>query len=502
MMFKKLFMVTLLVMSACSSEKDVPMPVTSSSQKAIEFYKTAFTHWEQGEWTEARNNFSSALRVDPNFVLANLYALEPDPQQRRKYRQIAIDNKNNVTDAERIQVEMWEAQRDGQSSKRLSLAKELAGKYPKSSMAHVWLGTVFTEQFMFDEAIKSLKTATKINPNQFSAWRELAKHHVVVGFNNMLPKERQDKNLVIKYTEEMIRSRPKAPNGYQLRANIERQYSNFEGAKPLYEKMVEIVNETGSSAKPTALLISGHNLLFNGEFDEGIKLYDEAIAISDSPQRAYGLATNFKTVGYLFKGDYYAAQSLLDEVYETIDQTSNSEEQINNNKSNLFWTKMMIQSHNQQKKETFESLSQWKKFRKANLDENNQRQVDEHNAGNYATEAWMNTLFGDYSKAKSLLKKHYDIASKWDDPSALDNYNGISGMVYVMEGNPDKALEFFNERIAPANYQYYSYFKALALKATQNKKDADDIFNFIANYNFASWEVGLTRELAKKALES
>ena len=68
------------------------------------------------------------------------------------------DNKNNVTDAERIQVEMWEAQRDGQSSKRLSLAKELAGKYPKSSMAHVWLGTVFTEQFMFDEAIKSLKT--------------------------------------------------------------------------------------------------------------------------------------------------------------------------------------------------------------------------------------------------------------------------------------------------------------------------------------------------------
>ena len=162
----------------------------------------------------------------------------------------------------------------------------------------------------------------------------------------------------------------------------------------------------------------------------------------------------------------------------------------------------MIQSHNQQKKETFESLSQWKKFRKANLDENNQRQVDEHNAGNYATEAWMNTLFGDYSKAKSLLKKHYDIASKWDDPSALDNYNGISGMVYVMEGNPDKALEFFNERIAPANYQYYSYFKALALKATQNKKDADDIFNFIANYNFASWEVGLTRELAKKALES
>ncbi|MFL3053026.1 MAG: hypothetical protein ACJZ15_07575 [Candidatus Neomarinimicrobiota bacterium] len=49
---------------------------------------------------------------------------------------------------------------------------------------------------------------------------------------------------------------------YQLRANIERQYSNFEAAKPLYQKMVDVVNETGSSAKPTALLISGHNLAY------------------------------------------------------------------------------------------------------------------------------------------------------------------------------------------------------------------------------------------------
>ncbi len=48
------------------------------------------------------------------------------------------------------------------------------------------------------------------------------------------------------------------------------------------------------------------------------------------------------------------------------------------------------------------------------LDKSNQRFVDNYNANNYVTEAWMNTLFGNYTKAKSLLKKHYDIASKWD----------------------------------------------------------------------------------------
>ena len=193
-MFKKLFMTTLLVMSACSSVKDEALPVTSSSQKATDFYNAAFNHWGQGEGLEARNNFYSALRVDPNFILANLYVNEPDPQQRRKYRKTAVENKDNGSEAERIQVEMWQAGQDGKSSERLVLAKELVNKYPNSSEAHVWLGIVYTEQYMFDEAISSLKTATKINPDQFNAWRELAKHHVVVGFNNMLPKERQDKS--------------------------------------------------------------------------------------------------------------------------------------------------------------------------------------------------------------------------------------------------------------------------------------------------------------------
>ena len=46
-----------------------------------------------------------------------------------------------------------------------------------------------------------------------------------------------------------------------------KENQNTKNWKPLYQKMVDVVNETGSSAKSTALLISGHNLLFNGEFD-------------------------------------------------------------------------------------------------------------------------------------------------------------------------------------------------------------------------------------------
>ena len=65
----------------------------------------------------------------------------------------------------------------------------------------------------------------------------------------------------------------------KYRANIERQHSNFEEANKLYQKMVDVCNETGSTAKSTALTISAHNLLFSGQLDEFNKMYDEAIAI-------------------------------------------------------------------------------------------------------------------------------------------------------------------------------------------------------------------------------
>ena len=71
-MIKKILVLSALVFSACSNVKDEPFPVTSSSEKAVEFFNKAVFHVEQGEWNEGKNNFQSALRIDPNFVMANL----------------------------------------------------------------------------------------------------------------------------------------------------------------------------------------------------------------------------------------------------------------------------------------------------------------------------------------------------------------------------------------------------------------------------------------------
>ncbi len=500
-MFKKMILCTILVLSACSSVEDVPLPFASSNEKATEFFNKAVNYVDQGEWREGRDNFQSALRVDPNFIMANMWGWSEDPVQTRKYRETAIANKENANDAERIMIEMMEAGREGKASKRLDLAKKLVNKYPSSSEAHVMLGNVYTGQDKLDEAIESYENALEINPDNYNAWKQLARHHIVIGNNNMLPKDKQDKSKAIKYAEEMLRIRPKAPNAHQYRANIERQHSNFDEANKLYQKMVDVCNETGSTAKSTALIISAHNLLFSGQLDNSMTRYDEAIAISESPQTAHNLKL-YKAVANLFYDKYYEGLEVLDEMMKDVGETSESQEAVNGNTAQIFWNKMMMQAHNQQKSEAFKSLNQWKKYRKIDLDMDKERDVNNYNAFNYAMEAWLHTLFGDYNKAKSLLAKHYEIAKTWESAGAFDTYNGIYGMVYVMQGNPTKALEYFDDRIDPGNYQYYSYFKALALKATQKEDQAKEIFEYIANYNFLSWEVGLTRNLAQKELES
>ena len=75
-------------------------------------------------------------------------------------------------------------------------------------------------------------------------------------------------------------------------------------------------------------------------------------------------------------------------------------------------------------------------------------------------------------------------------------------MLYLMKGDPQSSLKYFNDRISVQNFTYYSYFKGLALKATGNINDANSIFTEIANYNFSGWGAGLVRTLAEKQIAS
>ena len=130
--------ILLLTIFSCTTSTDVSLPITTSSEEALDLFTRGYFHHSQNEGYEAKGFYEQALSLDPEFILANLYVQETDPNKRKAFRDRAIANKNNGSDAEKLRVEIYVANRDGRLKERVRLAKELVNKYPNSTEAAVF----------------------------------------------------------------------------------------------------------------------------------------------------------------------------------------------------------------------------------------------------------------------------------------------------------------------------------------------------------------------------
>ena len=504
-MFKKILILSALVFSACSSVEDVPLPITTSSEKALELYNEALEYGKKWEGREARQKMAAALRIDPNFILANLYAGAEEASLVRQYRSRAVENKSKGTEAEEIQVDIWVANREGRQKDAMDLAKKLIEQYPNSSEPYVMLGDMQSQAQDFESAIETYLKATEINPNNLDAWFGLFTHQIPINYYYKLaPENLRSREKAIYYADKMIEVSPNNPRSYNLRANIDRKDSNFEEAKKYYQKALDICNETGSSAKPTTLLVGGHNHMFSGDDDTAMRFYQEAQDVAETGDSKKNMGF-YKGILHLYNNDFYSALDEFTKIENQLDDWGFDKSGLLGAKGEVQFYKFFTLAHLQEKE------SSWKELKKAEKSFNDrmklnetarERDYDNQKQNFLSNQAWFHILFGEYANAEKKLSKVFEIQSKKENAGALDRYNALYGMLYLMKGDPNTSMEYFNDRITVQNVPYFSYFKGLALKATGNNEDANSIFSEIANYNFSGWEAGLVRTLAEKQVAS
>ena len=219
--------ILLLTIFSCTTSTDVPLPITTSSKEALEMYNKAWYSWGDHDAIKQSEYMKKALEIDPDFILANLYVVENDPNKRKQFRDKAIQNKNDGSNAETLLVDMFIAGREGRTNDRINLAKELVDEYPNSSKAYVDLGDAYNVARDFNSAAQNYTKATDINPENVNAWWRLGSQHINVYTNQiLLPASKQDKKLGIKYIDKMISLRPEAAVGYQIRGNVDRANSS------------------------------------------------------------------------------------------------------------------------------------------------------------------------------------------------------------------------------------------------------------------------------------
>tara|TARA_B100001964_G_scaffold200966_1_gene228399 strand:- start:6877 stop:8388 length:1512 start_codon:yes stop_codon:yes gene_type:complete len=490
-----------LILFSCSKTTNVPLPITTSSSEALEQYNRGYYEWGNHDGQKRYQYMNEALKLDPDFIMANLHINEPNPNKWKQYRDNAVNNKNNGSEAERIRVDIFIANREGNTNKAFTLAEELVTKYPNSSQAYEVLGNVYNNIRNFEMAEENYKKATKLDPNNVSAFWLLASHHINVYTGQIiLPEDKRDDRLGIKYVDKMIKLRPEAAVGYQIKGNVERAKSNFEEAKGWYEKALE--KRTASNSAISGLLgVAAHNYLFNGELDKAQEYYDKAIAKGTTPNSKVS-AANFKIQSFLYLDDFDGAIKVSNELILDVDDFGFSKAGVLGAKAGFEMRKFLAHAQSQNKKDAYTALLAREKYASKRIELIDDDEIDRRNfsATNARMKAWYHILFGEYDKAKEELTTFKNIMENVESPDALDHYNAMMGMVALFSGNVDEAMSLLGEKYDVESYPYYSYFRALALGGSGESGKANIIFSQLANYNFNDLEVALVKSLAKKQL--
>ena len=99
-----LFSIFVIIFNSCSKVEVIDLPITTSSPKALAYYKSAMLSFQVGDAPEKRALLDSALSIDPNFVMALELYESPDPILKRKHRELAKENVVNASQAEKKMV--------------------------------------------------------------------------------------------------------------------------------------------------------------------------------------------------------------------------------------------------------------------------------------------------------------------------------------------------------------------------------------------------------------
>ena len=119
---------------------------------------------------------------------------------------------------------------------------------------------------------------------------------------------------------------------------------------------------------------------------------------------------------------------------------------------------------------------------------------------------WYSILFGEYNNARKSLRNYSLLSSEFlsYDSKAMVNFYKLSGYLNLMEGNINQSISFYEqipkELLEGDNYQLYFY--ALAKKANGNTKQSEELFDYLANYNFAGWQNSIIRPLAVEQIKN
>lgn len=498
----------LLIFNYCAdiekkdSEADVNesslLPVSSTNEKAVEFYREAMDNMFKEKYNEARGNFISALELDPDFILANLYINEPDAELKEKYRKRAFSNYSKANPYELYVLKSDSLVKEkgwwGSNQERKDLFNTIEDIYTDipeilnikgNLIGHKWNPKTYMV------SIENFKKATDLDPSFYKAYHNLMEYKYIR--QDKILQLKKDENFYAEFNKDLSYILNKFPNNTRILSTAAKLYSNsfnftdkkrLDRAIDLIEKSIKISKKNASSNLNLHYRVLSGIYSNGGKIKESFESFKLALDSAEDDQQLIDTYFDLFSI-HIYNGKYLEAIKSIDEFALSMGGFGLSEENILKCRVGLNFYKSVIYAHANQSMRTKESLNKYAEAAHDlmdyfGFDENdpelgkkiNALPGDQNWRGNmWRTMApgwsednfiWLNTIIGDHSYSGMLHAKK--------EQRTGERTFWIDGISEVLKGNVKKGYEIFTNNNLFAYHQYFLAQAALNLGKEEEAK--------------------------------
>jgi tetratricopeptide (TPR) repeat protein len=472
--------ILMLIWNGCSKVESGKIPITTSSETALEFYLQGRELSDKLRAQESIAYWEKAIAEDPDFAMAylNLSLVSPTAKGFFENQKKAVTLADKVSEGERLWILGSQAGTNGFPMKQREYYKKLVAKYPNDERAHNLLGNHYFGLQDFALAIETYQKAIKINPNFSQPYNQM-------GYAYRFLEHYTDAEKAFTKYIELI---PDDPNPYDSYAELLMKIGKYDKSIENYQRALTVDNHFVASHIGIAT-----NLNFQGNYKEARERLTELqqIARNTGERRAAHLAT---TVSYIDEGK-------LDKALEEVQKLYAIAESIHDNTAmsgDLVLTGNILLEKGKAEKAAEKFETALKTVESSSLSE----EVKENARRNHLFNMGRVAL-----KKNNLTEAKAKAAAYLEATQAIDNINQIRlahellGRIALVEKDYNRAIE----ELEQANLQnpYNLYRMAKAYVGNGDREMAKEYYLKTVKFNqLNSINYAFIRHKAQKEMEN
>jgi len=264
--------VTSILMGLIGCSEANKVPLTTSSEKALEDFRKGQALWDKMRLQDALPHFRSATEEDPEFAMVYVFRSFTEPVTTGFYENFEKAKAliDDVSEGERLWILGVEAGVYGRVEEQLGYLTKLVELYPEDERVHQMLADHYMQKQDYRTAIEECNRVVGINPEFVQAYNQMGYAH--------------------------------------------RHLNNYDSAEIAFKRYISLIPED-----PNPYDSYGELLLRMGKYDESIAQYRKALEADPEFFFSYvGIATNL-----CFQGKHDQARVELDGMWAGAEALNN-----------------------------------------------------------------------------------------------------------------------------------------------------------------------------------